>query len=578
MSSKTQSIQTIVATAMLTVVSGAAGQVTFTNATTSSGLVSQHAPDSVCMGNDYWMTGGCAVGDFNNDNWPDLYWVGGGLTPDKLFLNSGDGTFTEQAAAWGLGTHSGVGASVADFNNDGRLDIFVTSYGEPGTAGSPGKHRLYRNDGAGFTDVAVAAGVNQASPDRPAGFGSAWGDYDNDGDLDLFVCTWKIPSISPAPGNILFRNNGDSTFTNVTQSAIGAVLDEISGFQPRFIDLDDDTYPELIIAADFGTSHYLKNNADGTFTDLTASSGTGLDTNGMGQTIGDFNNDGLFDWYVTSIHLEGGGTHATGNMLYMATATHQYTETSQAAGCNDGGFGWGTIAVDLDHDTLVDIVEVNGNVDPEQAYLFYNNGDDTFSEIAVASGIDHTDDGRGLAWLDADRDGDLDIVICTNFGALEYYRNDTAPIGSWLHITLDTSGSATLPPNGFGAKVTATIGGQSYIRSMDGHPSYVSTSELIVHFGLGIASVVDELRVQWPDGRITVLKNVAVNQILTIDDSAVIPQCTGDVTGDGAVNVFDLLALLSAWGLNPGHNADFDDNNSVDVFDLLDLLNAWGDC
>jgi hypothetical protein len=306
--------------------------------------------------------------------------------------------------------HGGIGVSAADYDANGYVDLYVTSLGSPSQDGEIGMNRLYRNNGNGtFTEVGVAAGVNltTTSPLKPASFGSAWGDFDLDGDLDLCVASWN----RAGDGNVLFRNNGNGTFTNVTGGAVGEAFTDPSwgvwGFQPVFADMNGDLYPELLMAADFETSRYLLNNGDGTFTDITISSGTGLDDNGMGQAVADVNNDGLLDWYVTSIYNEcPSARFYNGNTLYLNLGNNLFQEVSASAGVNDGGWGWGTAAADFDHDGWVDLGEVNGRAAPcpafdgncndgtgdcwygEQEYLYYNNGDGTFTELAQTAGFD----------------------------------------------------------------------------------------------------------------------------------------------------------------------------------------------
>jgi hypothetical protein len=559
-----------------------AGQVILTNDGDAAGLTVIHTPDIEGIpGVQEWMTGGMAIGDFNNDGHPDVYWVSGGGIFDRLFINQGDGTFVNEAIAWGLTDfHCGNGAAVGDYNNDGLLDIYVTSFGGEGVP-AMGSHRLYRNDGGSFTEVGEAAGVNQTCTTQsgnPAGYGAAWGDYDLDGDLDLAVSSWWEDD----DGNRLFMNNGDGTFSDVTEEALGAAIDEVWGFQPAFVDMDGDRYPELLLAADFDDSKYFVNNADGTFTDATGPSGTGIDDNGMGQAVGDFDNDTLFDWYVTSIHDETPEEgDDEGNMLYMSQGDHVYVENSVDAGCNDGGWGWGALPVDLDHDGWLDIMAVNGRNAKgsqwinERGKLFHNTRNGIFTEIAEAAGFDHTDEGRGMAYLDADGDGDLDILVSTFEGPLTYYRNDTDPIGNWITITLDTSTNPLLAPNGFGTRVIATLGAESFHRYMSGSPSYLATSELIIHFGLGKHASVDELRFEWSRGYVTVLNDVPANQHLIVAAPKL-----GDIDGSGAVSTADLLALIGAWGPCPQPPApclaDLDGDGQVATTDLLILLGAWG--
>ena len=340
-----------------------------------------------------------------------------------------------------------------------------TSFGPADVGGGlPGSHRLYHNTGRGsFVEVAAAAGVNFASPTMAEGFGSVFGDYDLDGDLDLCVTTHTTGTGNPPPsdGNRLYRNNGDGTFTDVTASALGASIDGVRGFQPVFVDMNADLYPELLISADFGTSRYYVNNADSGvsgFTEFTTDSGTGLDANGMGNTVADFNNDGVLDWYVTSIHLEGPWNPlvpGTGNMLYFGQGNHLHVELAIPTGTSDGGWGWGTLGLDLDQDGWLDIVEVNGwPADKawigERGKLFRNNGNAIFSEIAFAAGFDTTGQGRGVAHLDADGDGDLDIAVCNYDGPLQLFVNDTVRAGNWLRISFNTSTNGLIAPDGIG--------------------------------------------------------------------------------------------------------------------------------
>ncbi|MHC4427141.1 MAG: CRTAC1 family protein, partial [Planctomycetota bacterium] len=472
-------------------------QVTFSDQTTVAGLVATHeVAESSCPGPQERMIAALAIGDFNRDGWPDVYFSGGGLAPDRLFMNNRDGTFTDQAVAWGITElHTGSAAAVGDYDGDGWQDIYVSSFGSPQPGGAHGSHKLFRNNGDGtFTNVAAAAGVDftTVDPDPTAASGVAWGDYDLDGSLDLMVAGWTAGT----DGNRLFHNNGDGTFDDVTETVLGDSIIGVRGLQPAFADMDGDLFPELLMANDYSTSRYYVNNGDGTFTDYTVPSGTGLDLAGMGQAIADLDNDGLFDWYVTSIYES---DPPIGNMLYMHQGAHLFTEISQAAGVDDGQWGWATLAVDLDHDGFEELVEVNGWTGPEwenePPKLFYNNGDETFTEIAAAAGLTDPGQARGLVYMDAEQDGDLDLIISNNQEPPICYRNDTKGLGHWLQVQLDTSTNALLAPDGFGARVETTAGGITRMRIMNGAPSYLTTSELMVHFGLGDATAVDELRV-----------------------------------------------------------------------------------
>lgn len=545
------------------------GTLHFTDAAELAGVRVRHES----AGNQ--QIGGATVGDFNRDGWQDLFVLTGGDAPDRLFINNGDGTFTDRAAEWGVdATHIGVGASVGDYDRDGWLDIYVTSFG---VGGGVGHHRLYRNNaGHSFTDVANAAGVSMTSEVVPDGWGSGWGDYDLDGDLDLFVTGWALHS----NGNKLFRNNGDGTFSDVTAGAIQFDLLNTYGFAPAFADMNGDRFPEILLAADYGTSRYFINNRDGTFTEHTAASGLGIDSNGMGQAIGDFNNDGLLDWYVSSIYLV---PTKPGNTLYMNQGNDAFLELGAAAGVNQAGWGWGTTAADFDHNGWQDLIATNGwpgrfGTDPTRLYL--NNGDLTFTERAVALGIDHTGHGRALLNFDFDNDGDQDVYLLTYDTYPNLYRNDLAPApdAAWLEVFLNHGGRRNLAPDGFGAIVRVTAGGTTRSRPVGASASYLGTCEISAHFGLAAATIVDELRVEWPTGEVSILADIAINQRLTITAT----RLAGDVTLDGRVDLSDLGVLLSAYPQCAGGGgyvveADLDESGCIDLTDLMNLLAHFGE-
>lgn len=512
----------------------------------------------ILSGDGALMISGGTAGDFNNDGWQDLFVIGGGDgVADKLYINQTDGTFVDMASFAGLDDlHMGMGASAGDFNNDGWLDIYVTSMGATGNMGV-GQHRLYRNNGdLTFTDVAVSAGVNLTSPVYPDGTGSTFGDYDLDGDLDLFVAGWRYPEDPPssgtrhaALGNRLFKNNGDGTFDDVTQTAVSEVLlggsDTLRGFSPCFADMNGDRYPELLIAADFGSSLYFKNNTDGTFTEWTNQSGTAKEWSGMGSAIGDVNQDGLTDWYVTAIYDEDDGDgRGDGNKLYIndGTANHTFSEITTSAGVSDGGWGWGTTIVDLNHDGAPDIVETNGwefgeGVEKflfENAKVWLNNGTGTsYTEQAVSLGLTHNLHGIGMINLDYDNDGDQDIAITAYNDQFRLYENQLSGNNTnWLRLYLNSRGNADLAPDGIGSRVRLTAGANTYYYYMNSCSHYLSQSEISAHFGLGDASIIDEIRVEWTDGSVTTMNNVSANQTLTImapaDYAAFVPLTRSD--------------------------------------------------
>lgn len=507
----------------------------FTDVTAQAGLDVQHTlpspPPPLSP-----MCAGAAVADFNNDGWLDIFVLTGGGAPDQLFINNADGTFTDQAAAWGVANaHLGFGAVAADFNDDGFVDIYATSHGPPQTSLTPGRNLLYINNGPdpsgqfSFREVAEVAGVNRIS-DAGDGFGCAAGDYDLDGDLDLAVAGWLLtPSI--APGNKLFRNDGVNAdgvpvFTDVTSNAIDVDLGASRGFSPSFVDMDNDWYPELLWVSDFQTSRYLVNNTDGSFTDQTVPANVGHDQNSMGNAHGDINNDGREDWYVSSVLMDMDPIGYSGNKLYINLGGHTFVERAAASGTHDGGWGWGTEILDLDHDADLDIVETNGwpfspEFVGEPAKLFLNHGTGArFTEAALAVNMINTHQGRGLARIDFDNDGDQDLLFLSNAGPLCLLRNDLPPPSAggptnWIRVFVNTDARADLAPHGIGARVRAITPKSRQYRYLDAAARYLASSEVSAHFGLADATSVT-IEVEWHDGTLARFPDLAPNQTLIV--------------------------------------------------------------
>ncbi len=475
------------------------------------------------------MRGGGTVGDFNADGWPDLYVIGGGLSGDALFINNTDGTFSNQATAWGLSDmHRGGGATTGDFNNDGWPDLYVTSQGSLGGPPSPGAHRLYRNNGDGtFTDVAASAGVDTTA-NWPDGYGPVFGDYDLDGDLDLWVAGWHFGFLPEVPRSRLFANNGDGTFSDATASA-GVELTNlipIGAFCGAFADMNADRYPELLIVGDAGTSLYYINNGDGSFTAQEIFI-PDRPLNAMGTAIADFDRNGYPDWYISAAFPAFRDSGPPGNRVYMNAGNHVFNALPQSAGANDTGWSWGAAARDFDHDGFIDLVITNGWLtdDPvtgevwtnEPTYLLRNNGDSTFSDVAASYGFAHTGQGRGLTEFDYDHDGDMDVVIYSFNEPLVLMRNDLqGPDANWLTIKLDTQLRPDLAPDGQGSWLHVSSAGQTYSQQIVGANSFLGRGELIGHFGFGSANMVDQLAIEWNDGSHTRLRHLSVNQRLTV--------------------------------------------------------------
>ncbi len=518
----------------------------FTDVTDSAGIEFVHATSIDHQSGP--MTGGGAAGDFNGDGYADLFVLGGGDAADALYINNGDGTFTDRATEWNLATpHRGVGATTGDYDNDGDLDIFVTSYGPMSQFASHGQHLLYRNEGNHFVNVAGAAGVDTTTTTHPDGYGAAFGDYDRDGDLDLFVGAWHN---APVIGARLFQNQGDGTFVNATSRA-GIITDSTRAFGAIWRDMNNDHFPELLIPGDFGTNRYYRNNQDGTFTEVDPGSGLAGDNgppawtiskahNAMGTAVGDFNRDGLPDWFVTAIWPTAEfASDFWGNGLYINQGEHTYTELASSCGVNDGGWGWGSEAVDFDNDGWTDLAMTNGwpFTDPvtnatftnEVSYLWRNRGDLTFEELGVDSGFSHTGQGRSLLTLDFDRDGDMDIAVLSYREEMRLFRNEQingarTPDAHWLQVTLDTHRHPTRAPHGLGARITLQAGDITQTQHIVSGGSYLGQSERIAHFGLGSTDKIQKLTIDWGDGESTVLQRVRVNNRLNIRTYVKTPQ------------------------------------------------------
>ena len=299
----------------------------------ATGLVHPHAP---AIDSFLTFSGGGSAGDFDRDGLQDLFLVTGGDAPDRLYLNRGDGTFREVAEAAGVAeVHRGHGSVVGDVDKDGWLDIFVTSLGPMADEWSmPGHHLLWLNQGGQpggmladgtptFRNIAREARADTTSFGQPSGMGAALGDYDRDGDLDLLVVSW----LTWAEGSLLLSNDGIDErtglprFANATPRA-RLFKTELHGLTPHIVDVDGDRWPEVLVAGDYRSSRLYHNNGDGTFADVTRAAQVGLDGNGMGSVLVDVDNDGLLDWYVTSVWTSTpfedltGPVPGTGNYLY----------------------------------------------------------------------------------------------------------------------------------------------------------------------------------------------------------------------------------------------------------------------
>ena len=517
------------------------GGMRFTNVTLEAGITHTHTPPKEVFETvePSTMAGGAVAEDFDNDGWVDLFVLQGGEEPGVLYMNRRDGTFADETAQRGAELRSmlSAGAAAADFDNDGDIDIVVANHMSP--------HALLLNDGSGhFT-------LDTTMLTEPRLFASSpsWGDIDIDGLLELVLGAW-VPGVganyegaagaedeTAGPHVLwLYRNSaGRLSAQHLSSSA----AEDRWVFAPRFADLNGDRLADLAVVSDFGTSRLYLNRGEGRFEDVTKAAGVGTDENGMGSAIGDYDNDGALDWFVSSIFDDSGTVEGTwgvtGNRLYRNRGDGSFEDVTDLAGVRDGNFGWAASFGDLDNDGDLDLFHVNGwrHISPkfrgQPARLFENLGSGTFAEVATAVGADGgSGQGRGTVLFDYDNDGDLDIFVTNNQelvpdgeflaarpGVPVLLRNDTDNGNHWLKVTLD--GEPPLHHNGIGSRVYVTAGGVEQMRELHASTNYVAQEPgRIAHFGVGRATVVDQVWAEWVTGDATVLTGVSVDQQLSV--------------------------------------------------------------
>lgn len=508
----------------------------FTDVTTEAGVAylqhaAQEEPNCIFPScESERMAGGAAVGDVDNDGDPDLY-VSRLDAPGILFLNRGNGTFKDGTKAANLANFNiqGNGAAFGDIDNDGDLDLYVTTLGYLGDEINS-RNYLFINQGNGtFIEEAESRGAAVAGVPRRI-YSATFGDYDKDGWLDLHMTEWNPIGTSHAR---LLHNRGAAApgvFEDVTGSA-GVTINSVFGFASAFSDLDGDSWPDLAIAGDFGTSQLFWNNGDGAFSNGTVAAHVGTDENGMGSTIGDFDGDGKLDWFVTSIYdpdrtcdIAGCNWGYTGNRLYRNQGGRLFTDATDSAGVRQGGWGWGAAFFDYDNDSDLDLTMTNGvnfpGMSPDAAFnsdpvrLWNNDSGGVMTEKATAASITDTGSGKGLLVFDYDNDGDLDLFIVNNADAPKLYRNDGGNAKSWLRVkTIGTVSNR----EGIGAKVTVQVAanGPTQMREVNSSGFFLSQSERIAHFGLGVGGApIASVKVEWPSGQVQMFTDVARNSIL----------------------------------------------------------------
>jgi hypothetical protein len=507
---------------------------------------------------------GIAFFDYDQDGWLDIYltngsrldepWPAGKAPTTHLYKNNRDGTFTDVTEKSGLG-RSGwqTGVCVGDYDNDGWDDLFCTFWGH---------NILFRNNGNGtFIDVTQKAGLSQAK--GRWGTGCTFLDYDRDGHLDLFVCNfvkldpdvpikldsmsfcqWKgVPTMCgprglPGDINILYHNNGDGTFTDVTEKA------GIHKPGPRYsitavsYDFDNDGWPDIYIAVDSEPSILFQNNHDGTFTDIAVIAGCaynddGHEQAGMGVGVADYDCDGWFDIFKTNFADDTSD-------LYHNNGDGTFTELSfnSGIGINNKYVAWGCAFIDYDNDGWPDIMQVNGHVYPEidhynfgetfknQRLVYKNLGNGKFKDVSaeMGPGITERFSSRGAAFGDYDNDGGLDALILNMNDLPSLLHNEGGNKQNWIKLKLIGS---KCNRTAIGARARVITGKHIQMDEVHSGTSVMSQSDLRLHFGIGSAEMIDAIEIKWPTTqKVERFTQVKPNQILTIRE------------GDGIIDRF----------------------------------------
>jgi len=490
---------------------------------------------------------GCAFLDYDADGWQDILLVNSTDWPGhvrerstlKLYRNNRNGTFTDVTRAAGLDIEMyGMGVAVGDYNNDGFPDMLITCVGQ---------NRLFKNTGKGtFLDVTNSSGLGK----RQAFSTSAlWFDYDRDGLLDLFVCNYVkwaaehdvfcsldgehksycTPEAYVGQTCWLFHNRGNGTFEDVTASS--GIFDSSSkSLGAAMLDYDQDGWPDLLVANDTQPNKLYRNQRNGTFKDVALEAGIAFSADGkaragMGVDVGDFENSGRQGVAITNFDNEMIG-------LYQFDGKGNYSDIAVRSGIglpSKTTLGFGCVFTDCDLDGSLDLIAVNGHIDDtvrnvrnvgyaQPPQLFLNNGKGNFREVGaeIGGGFSQPKVGRGLAIGDFDRDGDADILMTTNNGPAYLFRNDQAAGNRSIRFRLVGTKSNR---DAIGAQVKVFSGGTMQTRMVRSGSSYLSQSELPVTFGLGRRDMIERMVIDWPSGRTEEFKDLAAGKTYQVTES-----------------------------------------------------------
>ena len=529
----------------------ASGNGQFVDVTKQSGIDFVHV--SGASGQKYLAeTTGSGAGflDYDSDGFLDIFLVNGGRTPGfsssasvdhALYRNNHDGTFTNVTSQAGIQENQwfGMGVAAADYDNDGFVDLFVTHFA--------GRDLLYHNDGDGrFTEVSEAAGI---TGDGTWSSSAAFFDYDKDGHLDLYVVKYTdhsyqrnyicpigippekaycSPDVYQGVPDVLFHNNGDGSFSDVSQTA-GIAIQAGKGLGIVTGDYDGDGWPDIYIANDRVRNFLFHNDGDGTFTELGLEAGVALDENGhaqagMGADIGDYDRDGFFDIVVSNLDTEY-------LALYRNLGEGSFEDVSRAAGTivpTQPFVGFGVRFLDFDNDGLLDLFLANGHVMDNihlvrasgtyrQPKVLLRNTGQTFQDVTSLHGkaLLSPQVSRGVAFADYDNDGDVDVLVNNCGGRPQLLRNDAGNRMEWLTVELRGMRSNR---SGIGTLIEVVVGGQRRVFQTVGGGSFMAANDPRIHIGLDKTREIDELRIHWPSGVTDRFDHVRSRQRLVVEE------------------------------------------------------------
>ena len=507
------------------------------------------------IGFNYTQYGaGLMMVDIDNDGDLDLVVGGAANRVIAVYENDGTGNFTSRTSTAGMNTpFFAASMSAADYDNDGDIDLFISGWNEP--------NRLYRNNGNfTFTDVAAAAGVNSSSPSMS----SSWADVDNDGHLDLYASVRTLTNANTTR-NFFYHNNGDGTFTNLAD-VMGISAENDPTLVSSFFDYDRDGDDDLYLGTDKGSGgatgtlrNRLYRNDGGTFTEVTSAANAEAYVDCMGIAVGDLNFDGFFDLYLTNTQ--------NGNKLLMHNGVSAYVDQTVPAGVGSYYVGWGTVFADFDNDTNLDTYVCNMQGENR---LYRGSLTWPLVDEAPIAGVDEPNDVFCVAVGDVDGDNDLDMLVGNTNGKVRLYINNSvdAQTNNWVRFNVVGNNDNKFA---IGTCVDIETGGKSQVREVRAGVNYKAQDEYTLHFGLAQDTSVDDITIIFNGGEIRTLTGAPANENWTLYPQARL----GDPNGNGQIDWFEISAAVNARTapgakIVPGQEIfDMDGDFDIDLDDLV---------